>query len=141
MNKNPASAKRPCAYQNPQTGRACRAWAVRTSNPPRCRAHRHATLPYDLHEVASLIDQVNEMPLDGEIANVRAAVQQAMTHLHDDLSPEEMAAVVRLIFDGSNTIASLLRAQRALGGAASDGLAGAISQVLEEIATEWGIEP
>jgi hypothetical protein len=141
MNSNPIPTKRPCAYQHPQTGRACRAWAVRGSNPPRCRAHRRTDRPYDLNEVASLINQANERPLDAEIANVRAAVRQAMTHLHDELPTDEFTHIVRLIFTGSTTIANLLRAQRALGGAAADGLAGAISQVLEEIATEWGIEP
>ena len=30
--------------------------------------------------------------------------------------------------------------QRALSGAASDGIAGAIGQALDELATEWGVE-
>jgi hypothetical protein len=141
MNSNPTLKKRPCAYQNPQTGRACRAWAVRGSNPPRCRAHRQHTHPYDLKEVANLMAQISEKPLDTEIVNVRAAVRQTMTRLHEELPTDEFARLVRLIFSGSTTIANLLRTQRALGGAAADGLAGAISQVLEEIATEWGIEP
>lgn len=137
------TTKRPCTYQNPQTGRACRAWAVRSSNPPRCRAHRHTTPthPYDLNEVANLMAQISEKPLDTEIADVRAVVRQTMNRLHQELPTDEFARLVRLIFSGTTTIANLLRAQRALGGAAADGLAGAISQVLEEIATEWGIEP
>jgi hypothetical protein len=140
MNTNPTPTKRPCAYQNPQTGRACRAWAVHTSNPPRCHAHRQP-LPYNINKVASLVPESNEHPLEVEIAHVRAALRQAITHLDEDLSTAEFIQVIHLIFTGSTTIAHLLRAQRALSGSASDGLAGAISQVLEEIATEWGIEP
>lgn len=149
MNTNPR--KRPCAYHNPKTGRSCRAWAVRSSNPPRCHAHRHSSptqeqrlavyADYNLQDVADLLDEVNEGPLDAEIANVRTVIGRLMSHLHQELSPAEFIRIVNLIFTGSATIAKLLRAQRALTGESADGLASAIAEVLEEMATEWGIEP
>jgi hypothetical protein len=158
-----------CTYHISRTQKLCRAWAIRDTDPPRCSFHRHTpsppdqnlnskiqntqslkskiknsqspTPPYDLEDIANLLLQVSDRPLDAEITTVRTTVRETMLRLREQLEPAEFARIARLVFSGANTIANLLRAQRALSGQSADGLAGAIAQALDELSTEWGLDP
>lgn len=147
-------------------GRACRAWAVRDSDPPLCASHggRPAGVAADaapqhpessspaasaveqdrpapdLEEVALLVNLALDDGLEDEVAASRVAVQRVMEELREELSPAEFARLAGLVFRGSDTIARLLRAQRELSGDGADGMAGAISEALDGLGDEWGLE-
>lgn len=142
-----------------RTGRACRAWAVRGSNPPRCPAHREldgtprefpgrdlpATInhspgpPPEWTGIASAEPTVSA--LDDEIRLVRAILSRLLAELQatPDLRVEQLAEFAPLVFAGTRTVSHLLRDQRALSGDAAAGIAGAISLALDELSTEWGV--
>ena len=144
-------------------GRACRAWAVRGSEPPLCSSHggngaageirqpaeavtrsskgaeQHAAGP-ELEDVAALVSLALDDSLEDEVAASRIAVQRVMEELRQALSPAEFARLAALVFRGSDTIARLLRAQRELSGETAEGMAGAISEALDGLGDEWGIE-
>jgi hypothetical protein len=94
----------------------------------------------DLEEVALLVNLALDDGLEDEVAASRIAVQRVMEELREELSPAEFARLAGLVFRGSDTIARLLRAQRELSGDAADGLAGAISEALDGLGDEWGLE-
>jgi soluble lytic murein transglycosylase-like protein len=94
----------------------------------------------DLEEVALLVNLALDDGLEDEVAASRVAVQRVMEELREELSPAEFARLAGLVFRGSDTIARLLRAQRELSGDAADGLAGAISEALDGLGDEWGLE-
>jgi soluble lytic murein transglycosylase-like protein len=151
-------------------GRACRAWAVRDSDSPLCATHGGRPAGFaddvvpqhsesnapdafaaasaveqdrsapDLEEVALLVNLALDDGLEDEVAASRVAVQRVMEELREELSPAEFARLAGLVFRGSDTIARLLRAQRELSGDAADGLAGAISEALDGLGDEWGLE-
>lgn len=126
--------------------------------PPRNQnANQHGFYgrAYSVEELADLIAHAANMTLDDEIAAVRVGIQRAMLRISDgrttdtdaegyelerDLTPVEIANLTGLLFTGANTVARLLRARRAIGGEAADGIAGAIAQALDELSTELGIE-
>jgi hypothetical protein len=142
-----------------KAGNPCRAWAIRGSDPPLCATHsgrtegagapprntnaqKHGfystTIPPD--DLADLIALADNITLDDEIALCRSATRQLAEHLHfPDLPPEDYAKLATLLFAGARTIAKLLRDKRALSGDSADGIAGAIGQALDELATEWGL--
>jgi hypothetical protein len=154
-------------------GRACRAWAVRGSDPPLCSSHAGRartddvarpdrlpgpaaaepgeTLEQDtraprleeapqLEEIALLVNLALDDSLEDEVAASRIAVQRVMEELREELSPAEFARLAGLVFRGSDTIARLLRAQRELSGETADGMAGAISEALDALGDELGVE-
>jgi hypothetical protein len=86
----------------------------------------------------------------GVIADL-AAKQQCLSAFIDDLlrlaaaSPEAVPArdlthLLALHGQNATRLGRLLRDKRALSGEAADGLSSAISQALDELSTEWGIE-
>lgn len=93
-------------------------------------------------EMADLRQLATEEGLDEEIATTRIILRRLLLYLRDnpDLDAATLAKLAPLAFRGTQTVAQLLRDQRALSGAASDGIAGAIGQALDELATEWGVE-
>lgn len=149
-------------------GEACRAWAVRESEPPLCSVHGGGgeasrgvdsgaagalasdsardeaagqdRQDGDLEEVATLVNLALDEGLEDEVAASRIAVQRVMEELREELSPAEFARLAGLVFRGSDTIARLLRAQRELTGDSVEGIAGAISEALDAIGEEWGVE-
>lgn len=142
------------------TGKQCKAWAIAQSNPPLCSAHANrntgAGAPtgndnalkhgfysrtFSFQELADLLT-AQPPNLTDEIIVSRIALRRLMEAVSDpNMNPtmEQFASVCDLVFTGSRTVARLLRDQRALSGAAADGIAGAIAQALDELATELGI--
>lgn len=97
---------------------------------------------FSRQEMAELRRLAAEEGLDEEIAIARIILRRLLFYLHGnpDLDAATLARLAPLAFRGTLTVAQLLRDQRALSGAASDGIAGAIGQALDELATEWGVE-
>ena len=105
-------------------------------------------------ELADLLAHAGELSLDDEIACARVALRRVLAVLNtappaageDDqapepaLSPAEFARLAALAFQGTRSVARLLRDRRAIRGDAADGISAAIAQALDELSTEWGIE-
>lgn len=137
-------------------------YAMIGSDPPLCSAHgglqaggrprrKKKTkeawpvfyrLAFSPQEMADLRRLATEEGLDEEIAITRIILRRLLLYLRDNanLDAATLARLAPLAFRGAQTVAQLLRDQRALSGAASDGIAGAIGQALDELATEWGVE-
>jgi hypothetical protein len=153
-----------CTGQTRQ-GRPCQAWAVRGSVPPRCPAHAGACdtcagagacdtcagggrssspLPAPLAAEPEVLDSDAEA-MAGIIRDL-AAKQRRLSTLIDgcledeSLTVEDLARLLALHGLNASRLGRLLRDKRALSGDAADGLAGAISQVLDELSTEWGVD-
>ena len=116
-------------------GRACQAWAVRGTDPPRCAAHGGLgpagdDQPHDPHEA-----------LEQEIRATRRILWLLLDRLDENPEPglQELARIAPLMLKTTRTVAHLLRDQRALSGATAEGISGAIGQALDELAVEWGI--
>jgi hypothetical protein len=142
-------------------GRRCAAWAVRGSERALCSAHggvnpaaaakepnRRDVLDFYRRAVsgqerADLARLSRGASLEEEIATTRVVLRRLLVFLrdHPELDAAALARLAPLAFRGSQTVARLLRDQRALTGDSADGIAGAIGQALDELATEWGIEP
>jgi hypothetical protein len=143
----------------------CRAWAIHGSDPPLCSAHAgrntgagappgntnrqaHGFYASTLSEaeLADLVAFSDDLTLDDEIACARVILRRLMHHL--DLDPDadrppdvdDLHKLANLALSATRTIARLLRDQRAISGDAADGIAGAIGQALDELATEWGLD-
>ena len=146
----------------------CKAWAIRDSDPPVCIAHSgHRSGPVgnqnarqhgfyasalDPEELNDLMIYGSDMTLDDEIACARVALRRILalldnpniTNFQDpgnstSLTHADYARLMGLALQATRTIARLLRDQRALSGAAADGILGAISLALDELGTEWGL--
>lgn len=115
-------------------GRACQAWAVRGSEPPRCSAHGGGN--------PGARQQEREAALGEEIVVVRRLLWRLVEHLeeHPELGLQEMALIASMLLDTTRTMARLLRDERALRGETAEGIAGAIGQALDELAVEWGLD-
>lgn len=140
------SKKQHCTAST-RTGRPCRAWAVRDSDPPRCIAHTGNRNFFGelLHNIAAdpYFDHIPAEPqLDREITTTRLILNRLLEQLQAEpaLTPHELATLAPLIFQGAQTVARLLRAQRAIGGEAAGGITGAVAQALDELATQWQAE-
>ncbi len=145
----------PCTSTT-KAGEPCQAWAVRGTDPPTCAAHLpRTTAPPTIHgfyssavepdELAALVQFSEDMTLDDEIAVARVALRRALAALSAPKTGEktlfalaDFARMAAVIFAGTSTVARLLRARRALSGAAADGIAGALSQALDELSSDWG---
>ena len=133
----------------------CKAWAVPGTDPPRCAAHggstkrpgappgnrnalKHGFYAQPTHPLTSIVDIIADL----------AAKQIALSNHIDDLlsTTDDLPNMVDLVklfsLHGQNAsrLGRLLRDQRALSGAASDGIAGAIAQALDELSTELGTD-
>lgn len=163
-----ANSPKRCSHQT-KSGQACRAWAIRGSNPPACAAHDGRTkgagaplanvnrqqhgfysTALDPAELADLVAFADDLSLNDEIALARVILRRVMTHLKhpftggrpDDqkIDDADLARLAGLVLAGTRTVARLLRDQRALSGEAADGFAGAIAQALDELSTEIGLQ-
>lgn len=150
--------KRKCSAKT-NAGRACRAWAVRDSEPPLCPAHAGLTNGLNFvekqrpeagfygrelttQELTDLVIYADDVTLSDEIAASRVMVRRLLSVLQDEdeLSVRELTRLASTVFNGSRVVARLLRDERALSGEAADGIAGAIGMALDELATEWGLD-
>lgn len=98
-------------------------------------------------ELADLVAFADDLSLEDEIACARIALRRVLALLsaqerdgESALSAPEFARVAALAFQGTSTIARLLRDRRAIRGDSADGISGAIAQALDELSIEWGIE-
>lgn len=140
-------------------GRACQAWAIRDSDPPRCPAHARPDgnasslrqqpeeesfyrRQLSDRELADLISYGGDGTLADEIALNRIMLRRLLILLQEanELSVSEVARIAALVFRGTEAVSALLRDERALSGEAADGIAGAIGQALDELSAELGLE-
>jgi hypothetical protein len=154
--------------QSTRTGKPCRAWAIRGSNPPTCathagrtkdagaplanvnrQAHGFYSAALDPNELADLVAFADDLSLNDEIALARVILRRVMIHLklpvtdrpaEQRIDDADLARLAGLVLAGTRTVARLLRDQRALSGDAADGFAGAIAQALDELSTEIGLQ-
>ena len=98
-------------------------------------------------ELADLVAFADDLSVDDEIACARIALRRVLAELSKEgeeggatLSASEFARLAALAFQGTSTIARLLRDRRAIRGESADGISGAIAQALDELSVEWGIE-
>ena len=136
-----------------RTGDACRAWAIRGSEPPRCAGHAGACAPARKHgfyartfspdELDDLAVYGAELGLDDEISVARVALQRVFAFLSRDpdrLDPGEYVRAAELAFKGARTVARLLRDREALTGSSAAELDRIVDQALDLLSAEWGIE-
>ncbi len=131
--------KRHCTATK-RDGTPCRAWAVRDSDPPRCVAHRgQRAAPSATDDIPDDIDSVIE-----DLASKQRQLSdyiEAYTHdEQEDQAVRDLARLFQIHGQNASRIGRLLRDQRALSGEATDGIAGAIAQALDELATELGTD-
>lgn len=143
-----------------QDGTPCNAWAVADTSPPRCAAHGGAhtigapagnanARKHGLYATqAPLPELVTAQPaailcsIDGVIADLAAKQHALSDYIDAHLTECDLAALIHLFaIHGQNAsrLGRLLRDQRALSGAAADGIAGAIAQALDELSNELGV--
>ena len=126
-------------------GKPCRAWAVQSTDPPRCashlavapRAHRRAARA----PVEASAPTIATASIDGAIVallDTMARMEDLM--LADDITNEERIKLFGLHSQCTSRMGRLLRDRRALSGDAADGITGAIAQALDELSTELGTE-
>jgi hypothetical protein len=86
----------------------------------------------------------NEPPdLPGRIRDLDRKIQGLSEHIDahkDELKSEKYAALLALYGQLISRLGRLMRDQRAVSGEASDGIAGAIAQALDELGTELGVK-
>jgi len=138
-------------------GTKCNAWAVRTSNPPRCAAHGGGKAPvgppkhnknartHGAHARLDDVPPVENLTIEDIIIDLatrqRQLSQYIDTHTHrDDFYVEDLARLLALHGQNASRLGRLLRDKRALSGDAADGLTGAIAQALDELSTELGVQ-
>lgn len=143
-----------------KSGAACRAFAVRDTNPPLCSAHsgrntgagapkgnknarthglysRHHTIE-EIDDIIDLINAAADGSLEEEIANSRIIVGRLTKALADsDIQPLEYAKLAMAAFSGMNSVARMLRDKRVLSGEAANGVSEAMARVVEELSAEW----
>ena len=135
-------------------GEACRAWAVRGSEPPLCVAHaglnkgagapkknknavKHGFYRPGLtrSEMAWLKKHGEEVTIEAELAMVRVGLLRlAKFQKEEELSVEEHAAVVKLLVAGARTVAYLEQKIR------DGGLDGQWDDVLDGLSEMIGVE-
>lgn len=94
-------------------------------------------------ELADLVMCAAELTLDDEIACTRVAVRRTLEFLSREqgsLPESDFLRAAGLVFQGTRTIARLLRDQQALLGDSSDRLTAILDAALDGLSIEWGIE-
>ena len=94
-------------------------------------------------ELADLVIYAAELTLDDEIACTRIAVRRTLEFLNQrpgSLSETEYLRAAGLVFQGTRTIARLLREQQALSGGSDSRFQDIMDAALDGLSEEWGIE-
>ena len=94
-------------------------------------------------ELADLVIYAAELSLDDEIACTRIAVRRTLEFLNQrpgSLSETEYLRAAGLVFQGTRTIARLLREQQALSGGSDNRFQAIMDAALDGLSEEWGIE-
>ncbi|HET6444437.1 MAG TPA: hypothetical protein VFI27_07630 [candidate division Zixibacteria bacterium] len=138
-------------------GKPCRGYALRSSDPPLCYAHariaqsqneEESSSPgagfysrcYTLEEIADMVALALDDSLEDELAATRIAVRRVMQQLHEELSVDEYAHMAGIIFRGTNTVARLLRINKALSKENDSEIATGIGEALDLIGPEYDLE-
>lgn len=131
-----------------KAGMQCKAWAVRESDPPRCAAHGGGRAPVgapagnENAQTHGFYAEPDETPatIEDIIADL-AAKQAGLSQYIDNHQVDTETLILLLGLHGQNAsrLGRLLRDRRALTGEASDGIAGAIAQALDELGSEMGV--
>ena len=123
-------------------GKACNAWAVRGSEPPRCAAHsgltgapagnrnaeRHGGYSRPVAEIRDIEDAVED--LQHRLTR--------LTHFLDTADGESMLPALALYGQMISRYGRLLRDKRALSGESADTILEMLGKAAEEVATELG---
>lgn len=94
-------------------------------------------------ELADLVMYEAELTLDDEIACTRAAVRRTLELLNErpgSLSESEYLRAAGVVFQGTRTIARLLREQQALSGGSDGRFQEIMDAALDGLSEQWGIE-
>jgi hypothetical protein len=96
-------------------------------------------------ELALVAAFVSDPTLDDElwlqrVANRRLFQRASETPGQDVPELDVLIKVAEALATGTGRVARLLRDKRALSGEAADGIAGALAQALDELASELGLE-
>jgi hypothetical protein len=121
------------------------------TDPPRCRAHTpRESQPAPPSEVDRFCDVGRDRPealetIEGIIADLAEKQRQLSKLIDDELVEEESGLnVIRWLFavhgQNANRLGRLLRDRRALSGAAADGVEDAVSEALDELSKDFGVE-
>ena len=131
-------------------GSACRAWAMRGSDPPLCAAHsgRVGAPPGNKNAVRHGFYVRVERDLtriEDVVADLADRQQELVSYIMGQLESESgdvqgMARLFALHGQNASRLGRLLRDKRALSGESADGILDAIGKALDEINTELGTE-
>ncbi len=126
----------------------CKAWAVRSSDPPRCAAHgggkqigapagnknaeKHGFYAAPDKPLATIEDVIAD--LFAKQATISAYIDANIS----DIGVEALTGLLTLHAQTSSRLGKLLRDKHALSGDAADGISGALAQALAELGTELG---
>lgn len=72
---------------------------------------------------------------------MRVALRRSLMALvSGDLTSEETAHLVPLVFGGARTVAKLLRDKKVISGESADSLMNELASALDELSAEWGVK-
>ena len=128
-------------------GHPCQAWAVKTSHPPRCSAHRGGERPVGAPEGNTNAQTHGFYSTDPESVTINDAIAGLVHKMRriDDLITDQplsptLVELFQIYTQASSRLSRLLRDRRALSGEAADGMAGAIAQALDEVSSLLGTD-
>ena len=129
-------------------GTPCRAWAVRGSDPPRCRAHRRQVSgPIAPTAEVDVLDALpGEVPITIEAVVADLATKQTHLSAYIDrciaqgIDVPDLLRLFALHGQNASRLGRLLRDQFAIEGDAGDELAEALSLALDEVAEQLRLE-
>ncbi len=78
--------------------------------------------------------------LQGELQAARVTTRRILQLLDETLEPAAYSRLARLLFTGTNTVARLLREQRALEGDSAAFTRTVVSQALDQLSIEKGVQ-
>ena len=125
-------------------GKRCRAWAVRSSDPPRCASHsgltgapagnrnaqRHGGYSQPLDEIRNISDAVEDLE-----RRLTWIGQYLDTH---EVEAEQAFAALNLYGMMMSRYGRLLRDQRALSDEAIDSFLSLVARAIDEVKTQMG---
>ena len=137
-----------CTAQT-RAGRPCRQWAVRGSDPPRCSVHGGRAPP-----VGDLLGARTERPegageppdppdLDARIADLDRRIMALSAYIDqhaEDLDAGTYIRILSLYGELTSRLGRLMRDRHQMGGGSQDEVSEAISQGLEQLSLELGID-
>jgi len=134
----------------------CRQWAVRGSDPPLCSIHsgaatgatkkwnrnaeKHGFYSAVLRpeELADLVVLARPQSLADEIGLARVALRRVMEALNEEPGVAELGMLAAHVFEGTRTVARLLRDMQVISGAAVEGIIVNLTNILAQLGEELG---